>query len=114
MKPRDPSKDILVMAMVIFVNLIAVSFIHWAFEGYYPRNIGAFGVFFYTITIFSLLIFDISYIRKLYVQANIGDIRWTRNQQITLKQIKIINITSLIILSVFVLYGTYLRGSCYG
>jgi hypothetical protein len=113
-KPKDPGRDILVMAMVVFVNLITVSFIHWAFEGYFPGKIGAFGIFFYAVTVFSLLIFDLSYIRGLYIEAKTSDKRLIRNHQVLLKQFKIINITSLIMLSVFVMWETYLRGSCIG
>lgn len=115
MQQKDPSKDILEMAMVIAVNIITVSFIHWVYDGFFPnKSAHVIDISFYAVIVVNLLIYDFTYITKLYSIVKYYDIPWSNKFQRRFELFKIVNVISFVLLSSVVLYGTYLRGSCYG
>ena len=115
MQKKDQVKDILFIVIVIFVNVITVYFIHWVYEGFFPKKIThVLDIIFYVAVVTSLLIYNITYVTKLYIIAKNNEIQCTNKHQMWFKRTKIINLISLILLSSAVLYGTHLRGSCFG
>jgi hypothetical protein len=110
MKPKDPCKDILVMAMVIVVNFITVSFIYWATEGFIQsHNALDIEIYYFAVVFINLLIYDITYIAKLYIIAKSYKVQWTKNRQMWFKRAKVINVISFVLLLSVMLNETNVR-----